>query len=326
MYKASISDKQSARLTQAVLLSQKHKDDHDLHTKVHLYTQQLLYTIPSRLRLLPEEDCCEFLLYCYDTIEHYISSYKKGRLPYIGYITEVVRKRSRYFLVYKRSKMNKERALLESEQKGYDEPDESFLVAENCSYTTLPSSSTVELSSMPSLFEEVLHAPRCTQSLVTLGVVQKRLQEKLRIGANRRRFLIMLAISPHLMALHLLEEVATLLEVDALLLNRFLCTAELLLEKKRECKKKMEQTSNRHFRRIMEIQAELNQCAQPSKRVELQKLLTWTEKVHKAKVQQIRNLEYHLSHTQISLLLGIPKGTVASSVHYIKALIQECMD
>ncbi len=95
MYIAGISDTQSDRLTKAVLLSQKQKENLVLHNRVHLITQQLLYTLPSKLRLLPEEDCCEFLFYCYETIEHYLTSYREGNLPYIGYITEVVRKRSR---------------------------------------------------------------------------------------------------------------------------------------------------------------------------------------------------------------------------------------
>ncbi len=327
MYIAGISDTQSNRLTKAVLLSQKQKDKQVLHNKVHLITQQLLYTLPSKLRLLPEEDCCEFLFYCYETIEHYLTSYREGNLPYVGYITEVVRKRSRYFMAYKRTQKNKERALLESEKKLWDDADYESCVAETKTYTALSSLSTVGYSVMPSLFEQLLNAPKYHGSpLLKLDEVQKRLQKKLRQGVNRKRFLIMLAISPQLTNLHLLEEIATLLEVDAHLLNRFLSTAELQLEKKKKCKTQMEVTSNRHFRRIMEIQAELNGCVNDTKREELKNLLCWTERVHRNKVEQIRSMEYHLSHSQISLLLGVPKGTVASSVHYIKALIQECMD
>ncbi len=327
MYIAGISDTQSNRLTKAVLLSQKQKENQVLHHKVHLITQQLLYTLPSKLKLLPEEDCCEFLFYCYETIEHYLSSYREGNLPYVGYITEVVRKRSRYFMAYKRTQKNKERALLESEQKLWDEPDYEDCVAETKSYTTLSSLATVDYSVMPSLFEQLLYAPKYLgNGQRQLDEVQKRLQKKLQQGVNRKRFLIMLAISPHMTNLHLLEEIASLLEVDAHLLNSFLSTAELQLEKKKQCKKKMEQTSNRHFRRIMEIQAELNGCVNTKKQEELKNLLSWTERVHRTKVEQIRSMEYHLSHSQISLLLGVPKGTVASSVHYIKALIQECMD
>jgi hypothetical protein len=231
MYIAGISDTQSNRLTEAVLLSQKQKDDQVLHTKVHLITQQLLYTLPSKLRLLPEEDCCEFLLYCYETIEHYLSSYREGNLPYVGYITEVVRKRSRYFMAYKRIQTNKERALLESEQKSWDEPDYEDCVAESTSYTALSSLATVDNSVMPSLFEQLLYAPKCQgNAQIELDEVQKRLQEKLQQGVNRKRFLIMLTIAPHLTNLHLLEELATLLVVDAHLLNCFLSTAELQLE------------------------------------------------------------------------------------------------
>ena len=327
MYIAGISDTQSNRLTKAVLLSQKQKDDQVLHDKVHLITQQLLYTLPSKLRLLPEEDCCEFLFYCYETIEHYLTSYRQGNLPYVGYITEVVRKRSRYFMAYKRTQKNKERALLESEQKLWGESDYGTCVAETKTYTALSSLATVDNAVMPSLFDQLLYAPKYQGfGQVQLDEVQKRLQKKLQQVVNRKRFLIMLAISPHLTNLYLLEEIASLLEVDAHLLNSFLSTAELQLEKKRKCKQQMEETSNRHFRRIMEIQAELNACINMAKQEELKNLLCWTERVHKTKIEQIRSMEYHLSHSQISLLLGVPKGTVASSVHYIKALIQECMD
>lgn len=327
MYIAGISDTQSARLTKAVLLAQKQKDNQLLHDKVHLVTQQLLYTLPSRLRLLPEEDCCEFLFYCYETIEHYLSSYREGNLPYLGYITEVVRKRSRYFMAYKRTQRNKERALLESERKGWDEPDLESCVAETRSYTPLSFIATVEYSMMPSLFEQLLNSPKHHgDDHIRLDAVQRRLQIKLQQGVNRKRFLIMLAISPHMTNLHLLEEIATLLEVDTRLLNRYLSTAEQQLKKKQQCKQRMEGTCNRHFRRIMEIQAELNQCVDEHKREELKSLLSWTERVHRTKIEQIRRMEYHLSHSQISLLLGVPKGTVASSVHYIKALIKECMD
>ncbi|NBK23294.1 MAG: hypothetical protein EOM68_14840 [Spirochaetia bacterium] len=327
MYIADITDTQSARLTKAVLLAQKQKDNQVLHDKVHLVTQQLLYTLPSRLRLLPEEDCCEFLFYCYETIEHYLASYREGKLPYVGYITEVVRKRSRYFMAYKRIQRNKERALLESEQSLWDESEDASCVAESQSYTPLSGIATVENSVMPSLFEQLLNAPKSNGfDHVQLDEVQKRLQKRLQQGVNRKRFLIMLAISPHLTNLYLLEEIATLLEVDARLLNRFLSTAELQLEQKKQCKLQMEGTSNRHFRRIMEIQAELNGCVNEQKRADLMALLSWTERVHRTKVEQIRKLEYHLSHSQISLLLGVPKGTVASSVHYIKTLIKECMD
>ncbi len=327
MYIAGISDTQSNRLTKAVLLSQKQKENLVLHNKVHLITQQLLYSLPSKLRLLPEEDCCEFLFYCYETIEHYLATYREGSLPYVGYITEVVRKRARYFMAYKRTQKNKERALLESERKDWDESHYESCVAESKAYTPLSCMATVDYSAMPSLFYQLLNAPKHHgPGEVPLNPVQKRLQGKLQQGANRKRFLIMLAISPHMTNLHLLEEIASLLEVDAHLLNCFLSTAELQLEKKQQCKRQMEETSNRHFRRIMEIQAEMNQCVSQAKREELKNLLSWTERVHRSKIEQIRSMEYHLSHSQISKLLGIPKGTVASSVHYIKALIQECMD
>ncbi|MDD3903077.1 MAG: hypothetical protein PHO09_05315 [Sphaerochaeta sp.] len=323
-----ISEVQSKQLTSAVILYQQRTDDFPLHDKVHKATQRLLYYLPRYLHLLPEEECCEFLFYCYDTIEHYLRSYKEGNLSYVGYLTQVVRKRSRYYITLKRTQNAKEQVLLESEQIDWEsENAQASSVSETSTYTAFSSIHSVHPQEMPSLFNQLLQIPDHSEANTPINdAVQLSLQKKLRNPVNRKRFLIMLAISPQLTNYHLLEEISALLGVEVPLLNRFLCTAEIQLEQKRACKQKLEQTSHRHYRRLMEIQAELNKCADKEQQAKLRDLQNWTERVYKAKIEQIRGLEYHLSHSQISRLLDIPKGTVASSVHYIKRLLKECMD
>ena len=324
----AITELQSKQLTSAVISYQQKIDDVPLHNKVHQATQRLLYYLPNYLHVLPEEECCEFLFYCYDAIEHYLLSYREGNLSYVGYLTQVVRKRSRYYITLKRTQNAKEQVLLESEQIQWEsEASQVSSVAETCTYAVFSSIHSVKQQEMPSLFKQLMvPSANTTIPSPTFDEVQLALREKLKKPVNRKRFLIMLAISPQLTNYHLLEEIAALLGVDVLLLNRFLCTAEIQLEQKKKCKQKLEQTSHRHYRRLMEIQAELNKCPDEQQQAKLRELQNWTERVYKAKIEQIRTLEYHLSHSQISNLLGVPKGTVASSVHYIKRLLKECMD
>jgi hypothetical protein len=327
-----LTEYQDKCLTADVLAFQKNRSDATLHESVHHATQKLLYSLPSALHILPEEDCCEFLFYCYDTIDHYIDSYREGNLSYPGYIAQVVRKRSRYFVTLRRSRQMREQVLVDYEKQCREH--ELLAVAEEVPnypaygeigrFTKL---NTVPMDLMPALFRSLVDGPKVpSDDGNLLSEAQSRLRERLKTKANRRRFVIMLAISPHLMERHLLFELASVLEVDPDLLDRYLATAQHALEKKRQTKGKFEETSRRHFRRLLEIQSALQATCDEQERERLEKLQQWTERAFEAKVRKIRGMEFHLSHSQIAGMLGIPKGTVASSMHYMKILLQECLD
>jgi hypothetical protein len=284
------------------------------------------------LRILPEEDCCEFLFYCYDTIDHYIDSYREGNLSYLGYISQVVRKRTRYFVTLRRTRKAKEQVILENEQN-QQENEIGMYAAEKAEYLSLynkPLFTQINLvpdEAMPYLFHSLVeNQTKIEYPQVKLKSAQNALKDKLKNPVNRKRFIIMLAISPHLMNQYLLIEIASILEVELKVLDEYLSTAEKILDAKKKTKDLLEQTSRRHFRRLLEIQTSLQSTTDQREREKLERLQSWTEKAFAAKIQKIRELEFHLSHSQISALLDIPKGTVASSVHYVKILLQECLD
>ena len=95
MYLLPLTESASLQLTKSVISYQKQHDDQVLYQSLHEQTQQLMYELPSFLHLIDEEDCCEFLFFCYDAIPYYLNTYREGRLSYIGYLSQVVRKRSR---------------------------------------------------------------------------------------------------------------------------------------------------------------------------------------------------------------------------------------
>ena len=301
-----------------------HPNNKTIHSLIRNKTEQLLYELPSFLNLLEEEDCCEFFLYCYDSIDNFISRFSHGRLTFYAYIVELVRHRCRFFLLKKDKETFRERVILEHDYFLNEEADTHSEVAQTCTYTVLSATQQNVKESLQSLFSLLLKAKRVPQP--NLPEYLKTLQTVLQKPINRKRFIILLTLSPNLFNEYLLEDMSCVLEVDPKLLNKYLNRAADALAKKQECKKRFETISNNHFRRLLEIEAKLAQESEPDEKLRLEHLRNWTSSVYKKKVEQIRKMEGHLSHQQIASLLDIPKGTIDSSVHYMKRLLQECMD
>lgn len=323
MQSLPLSEEASLSLTKAVMLYKEHPLDAQLYQRIRSQTEQLLYTLPSYLHLLDEEDCCEFFFYCYNAIDYFLSMYREGRLSYLGYLVQVVKRRSRFFISQRSSQTKKEQLLAQCQYYEYtlEENDE---VAEQASYYVCQAIPLTEVTLLPQLFNSLL-SPTTKPHLMETEPLRK-LKAALQKGVNRKRFLIVLSVSPDLAGFYLLEDLASLLDVEVELLSKFLNTACLMLKKKQKCKADFEVLSNRHFRRLLEIESELEREENEEKRVKLESLRQWTQRVYKAKVEQIRNLEFNLSHSQIGALLNVPKGTVDSSVHYMKRLISQCLD
>ncbi|MGH0054202.1 MAG: hypothetical protein ACQ5SW_12500 [Sphaerochaetaceae bacterium] len=319
-----LSESESKELTELVVCYQQDRENTTLYRKAHTKTQQLLYALPEYLHLLEEEDCCDFLFFCYETIDYYLQTYRIGRLSYIGYLTQVVRKRSKYFITKKKERIKRERLVQESERYQYQEEVQPEMTGESAHYTPFNALLIVQMESLPELFNQLLHNQK-TNTVPGSPKLQA-LKEEISNPVNRRRFLIVLTLSPNLANQYLLEELADLLDVDPILLNRYLNTAGLVLEEKEKCKQEFLAISNRHFRRLLEIEEAMQLETDEEKYQKLEALRIWTVKVYKAKVNQIRNMEFRLSHSQLGALLNIPKGTIDSSVHYMKRLLKRYMD
>ncbi|MCK9347519.1 MAG: hypothetical protein WCR85_03210 [Sphaerochaeta sp.] len=320
-----ISAKESKILTDQVVCYQKDRSNTTLYHTVHNKTQQILYSLPYYLHLLEEEDLSDFLLYCYKTIDYYLTSYRIGRLSYIGYLSQVVRKRTKYFISQKQANSIRDRLICEIEPftnaQLWSEPE---MTAETASYTTFKDLLVSQMDSLPELFNRLLYERKASQEVLDERLQQ--LKREISTPVNRKRFLIVLTLSPGLANQHLLEKLADILEVDSHLLSRYLNTANLMLEEKRRCKEAFTSTSNRHFRRLLEIENSLQTETDEKTLERLEALRCWTIGVYKTKVNQIRKMEFRLSHHQVGELLHIPKGTIDSSVHYMKRVLSQYMD
>ncbi len=324
MYVLPLSERASLHLTKSVVDYQKHRTDRVLYQSLHEQTQQLLYELPAFLHLIDEEDCCEFLFFCYDTIPYYLNTYREGRLSYIGYLSQVVRKRSRYFIAQKQSVKRKELLVAESDfyhQHALQYPEET---AEEATYCRLGSFVQRDIASLPAMFHDLLQHKNHPATLHNERL--RNLQQVLQEPVNRKRFLIMLTLSPNMAGRYLLEDLAAILQVSVILLAEYLNTANSVLAQKVACKKEFEAISHRHFRRLLEIESDLLREEDDLKRQKLEELRAWTLRVHKAKINQIQAMELNLSHSELGNLLGIPKGTIDSSVHYMKRLLSNYMD
>lgn len=319
-----LSASQSNELTNLIVRCQANPEDRKLYQEAHRWTQKLLYELPHYLHILEEDDCCEFLFYTYDAIDTYLSAFKKGRLSYCAYLGEVVRKRSRYFIYRRYEQQKKEKLVVENELYDQCLAQEEEMVAEHYDYTPLATLRLDTIETLPHLFALLVNNRKPSTEVVADGLMP--LNQALKNPVNRKRFIILITLSPNLASEYLLEDLAAILEVDAVLLSRYLNTAGQMLAQKQQCKQDFETISNRHFRRLLEIEADIQREVDPEKLQKLEALRVWTQRIYKAKLQQIRRIEFHLSHRQLGLLLNIPKGTIDSSVHYMRRLLKQCMD
>ncbi|MFA5447315.1 MAG: hypothetical protein WC233_03445 [Sphaerochaeta sp.] len=321
-----LCESESQQLDRQVMQYQSEPKNAALYRSLHHRTQELLYELPRYLRLLDEEDCVHFLFFCWDTIDHYLNSFKIGRLSYVGYLTQVVRQRSRYFIHQQKDKIKKERLLVKSQGYDYTDPFDAMLTAEQ----TIPYHSLQGMDkgqnnkSLPTLFNTLLKTYQPDRH--PLGETHRPLQQAFANKTNRKRLLIVLTLCPDYTHTHLLEEMAALLGTDPSLLSTFLIRVNELLEEKRSIHRQFETISNRHFRRLLEIEAALQQETGEEEIKRLEQLRLWTIRLYKAKVKQIREMEISLSHSEAGKILQIPKGTVDSAVHYIRKLLAHHMD
>ncbi|NCC66398.1 MAG: hypothetical protein EOM15_17310, partial [Spirochaetia bacterium] len=197
-----------------------HPKNKTIHSIIRNKTEQLLYELPAFLNILEEEDCCEFFLYCYDSIDNFISRFSHGRLSFYAYIVELVRHRCRFFLMKKDKETFKERVILEHNYYLDEETTTHSLVAQTSSYTVLTATQQNVTESLPSLFSLLLKAEREQQP--HLPEYLKPLQTVLQKPINRKRFIILLTLSPNLFNEYLLEDMSSVLEVDPKLLNKYL--------------------------------------------------------------------------------------------------------
>ena len=317
-----LSETASLLLDRQVMNYQSQRDNDELYHSLHEKTQQLLYELPYHLHLLAEEECAPFLFFCWDAIDHYITSFRIGRLSYLGYLSQVVRRRSRHYMAQQRDKAKRDILLLKSQRYAYDDEECSMVGEEEVPYLKSSDIVMVDIEQLPTLFEQLL-APACGDHTET---VDDELKTLFYSETNRRRLLIVLTLCPDVANTHLIDELADLLGADRELLSTYLSTAETLLEEKRRCREAFETVSNRHFRRLLEIEAQIEDAFDPDERKRLEELREWTARLYKAKVTKIREQEVALTHSEASRILGIPKGTVDSSVHYIRRLLLRYMD
>ena len=314
----------SALLTEKVVAYQEQKDAR-LHRELTAQIMELIYTIPAQLKILTKEDCCDFLFYCLSSIDTLIASFEVGKLSFLGFLTEVIRRRVAYF-ISERSRKERQMKLLQTAEVTYQDDGMygGFETVEPEVMYTFSSLPHTSISSLPTLFQSLL----CTEVAQTYPIRSELepLRMLLTTAVNRKRMLITLTITPALYAHHLLEELSSLLLCDLKELCCYLNTASLAIQSKEAQRIKFEATCSRHFRRLLEIDYEIEHEPFESRREELFRLREWTNEKYRKKVAKLRTMEQSLSHSQVSELLNIPKGTVSSAVHHIKKLLATYID
>ena len=305
-----------------ITLCQKKPEDKSLWDKARKETMSLIYFFPQYYNIIPPTLCSAFLLYCNASIDTYIAKYNQDNQSFEVFIANIIRRRASFFLLRCHSLDDRDTYMCSCPEI----TDGTLARDQEPNYGISTEFPKISFEQMPKTFTRLceLNPPKKNFSNEKLNKLARQLGNK----RNRKGFLLLVTVNPHLMLTYYLGELTILLGVDKRLLGGYLSTAQSLLSENRIEEQKLKELANSHFNRIVECQIKELSLLE-DEYLEREKIL-YKEKINqkafKTKIESIRRQPYHLSHTQIGSLVCIARGTVNSSIYYAKQMIQSCMD
>jgi hypothetical protein len=295
---------------------QQHPDDEALHQEARQETMRLLYQIPLRIRLLHEEACSDFLLYCAPSIDRYIAIYDATQLQYEQFIESIVRRRAPALEMRRKKQMDWREAVIHFPSLV------TFDTAEETEPSYHPRSRILPLSSMPQCFRYLceIRPSRIPGSDDTI----QRLSEKLSIHWVRKGFILLVTTSPRYCLSSFPSSLALLLGVEDEVLQSYLLTAESVLGPKHDKRTKLLDSVNFHYRRMIQCQWERQYSM--AKELELARKAEYNRTILRRKVEELQKQSFSLSHSEVAALVKVARGTVNSGTYCARRIIRECMD
>lgn len=300
-----------------IILAWKHDPDaSQRYDAARKEAMRLLYLTPKKLHLLPEEACSDFLLYCMPSIDRYLEIYDPSRLPFEQFIEGIVRRRAPALEMRRRRQEQWRDAVTQFPLLVLPE------TVEETQPEYHPRSRVLPLSAMPRQFQALCQIRQSRIPSPTPPIA--RLAEKLAIPWIRKGFILLLTTAPGYCLATFPQSMALLLGVPEASLQSYLLTAESVLAPLREKRTRLLESVNFHYRRMIQCQWE-SQYAM-ARELHLLRMAEHNRKLLHRRVEELQHQSFCLSHTEVSRLVGIARGTVNSGTYCARAVIRECLD
>lgn len=264
---------------------------------------EFAYYVPQSRLGLAEEDASDFVLYIVNLLPGILKSYKEEAKDFYAYFSAVLDNRIKTYYRNRRNSEKKEMSAVTAQ-----------CLIEVRSFPTTTAGQTVS--------DGVASAgkPKLAKKLRFLALSNKPTQ--------RRLFVYILTICPFL-SVNLLEDFCQLLEINFQQTLRITERLELLCPQAKENYNAMCQRRNYYYSRSLELENEINRTKYYCDYRTAESYLIALNKIKESlrmKNDQIDNLSMHVNYGDVAKMLGIPRTTVGTCVHYSKNLILWCND
>lgn len=311
----------STDLTRKVLLYQqllKSKDKRDqvrrnkllrsLVNTCHIF----FYTYPVKIRMLREEDAAELLIYVAPRIPTMIRTFRFERISFDLYLRKIAYLQTKCFL--KRKKRNERRIWYEFSP--INDIDDCFASEAPYPYEVLEAT---KVEANPELNWS-------TETRASELVRQKIKRSKI----FRRRFIHLILLSCDALSAQHIAFLAEYLGMGEQELARLISGAHECSVDKRERTRHLAGIRNMHFCRKMFYHRELAMLesyhADPLFLDPLRRHYAYEDRYFKERCKEVQDRPNSITHRQLALLSGIPKGTVDSGLSTIRSFLDGIMD
>jgi|GEM_PF-929610 hypothetical protein len=300
--------------TTVILKSQKEPENKLSRRRARQETMRLLYELPKKALLLEEEDCSAFVLFCSNSIDKYIDMYDASIATYENFIQAIIKRRMKSFHIRQEKIKNRQDY---GEVLYYRDADIYEAAEEKVPYAT----PRTPWAKMPALFSSLIK-PR-PSILSHPNHPQRYVERKISTRINRRGFLLLISTFPEQVLSVYPKEFRLLLGLEKEEFFTYFGTMETLLFPQQIQMEKIKKSISLHYfhatyaQKSREKETDITGMEQ-SIRKELYNMTRYRSLARKYSEKTIR-----VSHSTLSEVLGIPAGTVNSSIFAAKRFVKE---
>lgn len=277
-------------------------------------TQILLYLIPQRLHIIPEEYVSEFYLKTAPELPQIIESFRLSNLEYMAYFTQLIKFRARYFMIHTTNEEKEKESILCIDN----------YIHENTPIYSADNDNGKSVRKAPKLNKNDL-LPICLQIINTKPRKQKIKDEEenfihdfLSSKTNRRGILLILLSSHNQLTKLEIEAFAKVYDCPATLFDNLNIALGLWCTKKLEEEEKYRALAITHWKRLIKFEQILQNTSLPEERKELILLKNRCLKLVNSNNDKIRFQNKGLTINQIADIFFKTPNTISVAICKIK--------
>ncbi|MFQ3619544.1 MAG: hypothetical protein SNJ78_01235 [Spirochaetales bacterium] len=246
-----------------------------------------VYRFPLCCNNCTEEDCASFLLSFYSRIPFLIEHYQEHGKGFEAYLKSCLKWHLKTYLKSRFKESQAQKILLEE-----------YKIAPNC---------RVKEDGFMEEIREPVYPLTCHTT-----------SKKVKKDFEGKKLLLLSLKAAYDLEDPSIEKIADCIGIHKEVFFHLIEVSRSTLLTKEERIKELSEKRDLLFFRITTLQNELHRCTKEECKVKLEKRLCHHQKMYRSLMRKIRNIHLSPSNKKLAEILGMPKGSIDSTLYYLK--------